>query len=434
MAKNKMRKKLSLKERILVTALVIIGVLYITNNMLLAPAKAKLTLAQENFNKRLAQKEIIENEISHKITYQDRIDTLLNAQNTLVKRFPTSLEQDLLLMKVNQFAKDTDVYIASYSFSGASVSGLAEQSPTGQTLSEEEKIQAAVTEKANAYTAQVEEDIKKRYEDELGISSDEDDDSERNAVSFEDLLNVSENDALKNQLLALNAEVITQDLNISVAGSYQHVVEFANKIEEDTEAIFITNSSYTTSDQNVNVNYTILFVGYRDIEVNGVDYVDVPDDVGSSDNIFSGGSKLIDKALATIQYNGDADFRLVLMNENTNGAKIYAFASSDDASEKLYYDNKTVPFSLMITQADDGVDYSYNLAGLRYSGHVITESETLTLNIVSVKRSSDSDQIGIIATVDNRSDKTLVVTTTNDDPARPRLVIGDLKGKVQVDK
>ena len=434
MAKNKMRKKLSLKERMLLTALVIVGILYITNNILLDPAKEKLVLAQQTFDQRLVQKEIIDNEISHKITYQDRTDTLIKAQNTLVKRFPTSLEQDLLLMKINQFAHETGVYISTYSFSAVSVSGLADQSSTKQTMSEEEKIQAAVTEQADAYTAQVEEDIKKRYEDELGLTSDEGEDGALKPVSLEDLLNVSDNEALKNQLLALNAEVLSQDLNINVTGSYQHIIEFANKIEEDTEAIFITNSSYTASDQNIMANYTVRFVGYRDIEVKGRDHVEIPENVGTSDNIFSDEKNLIDPSLASIQYSGDGDFQVVLMNEDTNGAKIFALASGDEASLKYQYDNKTVPFALVILQSDDGVDYSYNLAGMRYSGHINTDNETLTFDIISVKRSSASDQIGIIATIDNRSDKTLIINTVNDDPTRPRLVISDLKGKVQVDK
>lgn len=429
-----MRKKLSLKERMLLTVLAIVGILYITNNILLDPAKEKLVLAQQTFDQRLVQKEIIDNEISHKITYQDRTDTLLKAQNTLVKRFPTSLEQDQLLMKINQFAKESGVYISTYSFSNVSVSGLADQSSAGQTMSEEEKIQAAVTEQAEAYTAQVEKDIRQRYEDELGLSSDTEEDNALNPVSLEDLLNVSDNDALKNQLLALNAQVISQDLNISVTGSYQQIIEFVNSIEEDTEAIFITNSSYTVSDQKMMVNYMIRFVGYRDIEVNGTNYIDIPDDVGRTNNIFSEEMSLIDPSLATIQYAGDGDFQVVLMNEDTNGQKIYALASGDDASTKYLYDNKTVPFTLVITQSDKGVNYSYNLSGMRYSGHIETDSETLTLNVISVKRSSTSDQIGIMATIDNRSDKTLIVNTINDDPTRPRLVINDLKGKVQVDK
>jgi Tfp pilus assembly protein PilO len=437
MSKKKTRKSLSFKERVLLAILAVIAIVYITNNFFLVSVKNRLSEAEQTLAQRLTQYEVITNEISNKVLYEDRISALSDAESQLMKRYPTELSEEALLLKTLAFAKKANVHISTYGVTEMLESTLADVSTDASNeLTEEEKIQKAVTEQAGQYTAQVEEDVKKRYEDELGISlSDEEDKNEVKAVSLSDLLDVSNNEALKNQLTALNATVLTRNISISVSGNYEQIMTFLDLVEQDEQAVFIENSSYNASDSKIAANMVLKFVGYYDTEVNGPVKINVPDGTGQSQDIFSEGDTLIDDSLAMIQASAHGDLQLILKNYLVNGAKIVMMQNNVDNSLRYHYDNDVISLRIDLSDAENGVLFTYNLAGSRYTSIISAcedKSEVL-LEIVSSIRVDNDDHVGIKLFIDNKSSKALKITKSNDDE-NSRIMVGELKGQVQFEQ
>ncbi|MBS7527883.1 hypothetical protein KHM83_14455 [Fusibacter paucivorans] len=436
MARKKARRNLTFKERALLSVLAVVGIVYITLNFFLEDAQLGLNAATAQFNQKIEQQNVINNEISHRSAYNDRIAELEKNDVILKRRFPSELNQDVILMKLLGFSKTASVNITTYSFGNVSDVGLIEASASQankEALTEEEKIQQAVNEKASEYTAQVEEDIKKRYEEELGITSDTVEETGMQPLTLEDLVNSASDDSLKTQLAAMDAAVLSQDISISVTADYQHLMQFLSLIEQDQEAIFITNSSYVASTDQIVANFSLRFVGYHDRTTEGEIGITVPEEAGQSGNIFSESGGTLTEADLEAAANDNGDFALIINNYMVNGEKIDMMKRGADNSILYDYSNGVVPLTLRVSGDGDTLNYVYELSGNRFSGTFTpSNSDRIVLNVYSSARKEVSDQVGIRATIVNNTNLPLNITIANEDVEKPRFVIDSLTGKVQV--
>lgn len=436
MARKRARRNLTFKERALLSVLAVVGIVYITLNFFLEDAQLGLNAATAQFNQKIEQQNVINNEISHRSAYNDRIAELEKNDVILKRRFPSELNQDVILMKLLGFSKTASVNITTYSFGNVSDVGLIEASASQankEALTEEEKIQQAVNEKASEYTAQVEEDIKKRYEEELGITSDTVEETGMQPLTLEDLVNSASDDSLKTQLAAMDAAVLSQDISISVTADYQHLMQFLSLIEQDQEAIFITNSSYVASTDQIVANFNLRFVGYHDHTTEGETGITVPEGTGQSGNIFSESGSTLTEADLEAAANDNGDFALIINNYMVNGEKIDMMKRGADNSILYDYSNGVVPLTLRVSGDGDTLNYVYELSGNRFSGTFTpSNSDRIVLNVYSSARKEVSDQVGIRATIVNNTNLPLNITIANEDVEKPRFVIDSLTGKVQV--
>jgi hypothetical protein len=408
----------------------------VTLNFFLEDAQTGLINATAQFNQKIEQQNVINNEISHRGAYNDRIAELEKNDAILKQRFPSELNQDVILMKLFGFSKTASVNITTYGFGNVSDVGLLEASASQASqsaLTEEEKIQQAVTEKASEYTAQVEEDIKKRYEEELGITSDTVEETGMQPLTLEDLVNSASDDSLKTQLAAMDAAVLSQDISISVTADYQHLMQFLSLIEEDEEAIFITNSSYIAGEDQIVANFNLRFVGYHDHTTEGESGITVPEGAGQSGNIFSDSGSALTEADLEAAANDNGDFALIINNYMVNGEKIDMMKRGADNSILYDYSNSMVPLTLRIDGEGEALKYTYTLNGNRFEGNFISaNSDRIVLNVYSSARKDASDRVGIRATIVNNTDLPLNITIANDDAESPRFIVDTLTGKVQV--
>jgi hypothetical protein len=136
-----------------------------------------------------------------------------------------------------------------------------------------------------------------------------------------------------------------------------------------------------------------------------------------------------------IQASAHGDLQLILKNYLVNGAKIVMMQNNVDNSLRYHYDNDVISLRIDLSDAENGVLFTYNLAGSRYTSIISAgedKSEVL-LEIVSSIRVDNDDHVGIKLFIDNKSSKALKITKSNDDE-NSRIMVGELKGQVQFEQ
>ncbi len=432
MARKKLKRSLTFKEIVLLTILLILLLGYGTLNYLLTPAMESYKNTKTQFDLRTTQKQLIDAEVLNKGKYLEKIGVLAKFEREYQLKYPARIDQDQVILKIYQFSKKADVHISAYNFSGL-VESTVEDSTTAsaEPLTEEEKIRQAVTAKADEYTKQVESDIQKRYEEELGISTGTE--SGEAGVSINTLMDMSNNEALKNQILTLGTSLLTYDVNIKVKGSFSNLNQFMRLLETSQESVYIKQSNFVAVEDGVAASIDLRFLGYKDNETTGEYQTEIPADIKSQGNIFTDEGAFKMPETEVENKTATATFSIIVQSAQSNGAKFYMMQGTNDASI-IYQDiNNILNSNLTIEENKGDLIYNYQLGDAIYAGELkqFKDNEIL-LEIISKDRISADDIVGLKLNVENTTDKLLKVKIVNDDLKNPRIVIDKLIGKVQV--
>lgn len=153
-----------------------------------------------------------------------------------------------------------------------------------------------------------------------------------------------------------------------------------------------------------------------------------------TDNIFTSGAEL--------SYNGTQAEQIeaikknfacyVMLYPSASDVKAKVIAGADESEKAVSESNEEETLTILAEESDGQCSITYALGGGRPHVQYGLTGDTLDLYVLSSPRMGEADLSGVRVSIDNQTSKKLRIAVSGDDRMRPRFVVEQQTGNVEI--
>lgn len=398
--------KLSKREQIMLAILGILVVVASFYIFFLKPKLEELDRYKREASDLQQKVESTKTDFDLELQVEKNYKKLYEKINAITQEFYPSIEQEKIIVTLDKFFKKTNVTGNTINFSKLGLSEVKERGITNRET-EENQIDKIVNDYYNK-------------KDKLNTGSIDKKTSEREVIKLESM-----------------------STTLYISGKYEECIDLVSEIQKHDKRIIIKNLNLVKDEENNTLAGSMILQMYAIptlILQNGEYYKWEYNREYGKDNPFLGNSTYIEK---NIKDNlDDYDFSMTVKPISADMPTVILGRMGDSSRESyVYADNIGVePVKITLKKENNKYLYRYDTSGESFPkgqgvyNQFVPNGDNIDIRIYSIKRNSSSDVSGTKITIDNLTEKNVIVDILNDDIEKPRVNIITQNGSVMINR